>query len=259
MPKACINNLSIYYEIYGEGEPLVLLSGLGTEIPTCWGPVTPLLSKRYKILMFDFPGSGKSSLGKNLFSLERMAQCTIDLCNYLGFEHPYILGISMGSIVAQIIGAKYGDQVKKLVLSNTFTKQNAKASLVFHAFLHLLKNGVKPRLAYWNLIPWFFSAKFLEKKLPMLRQYVKKVSISEKGFQSAIKALHAIDTTNLLPKIQVPTLVLAGKDDILTPPFKGKIVADGILDAQYVILDGGHALSSENPKDFSDQVLSFLQ
>src|SRR5213080_2719915 len=118
MPSVRVNDVDMYYEIHGDGEPLVLIVGLGTDISE-WDGIIRWLAKKYKVLAFDNRGAGRTDKPDAPYSIETMAHDTAGLMQALGIEQAHILGISMGGRIALALALRQPKRVKKLILVST--------------------------------------------------------------------------------------------------------------------------------------------
>src|SRR6266568_7136982 len=115
MPYVKVNDIHMYYEIHGDGEPLVLIVGLGTDISE-WEGIIRWLAKTYQVLAFDNRGVGRTDKPDTPYSIEMMADDTAGLMQTLGIEQANILGISLGGRIALEMALRHAPSVKKLVL-----------------------------------------------------------------------------------------------------------------------------------------------
>ncbi len=118
MPIAKIGDNQIYYELYGKGQPLIMILGLGQDIAT-WGLQISELSDYFHLIVFDNRDSGKSCRCTESYSTEDMAWDTIGLMEQLGITRAHILGISMGGMIAQQMALKSPEKINKLILAST--------------------------------------------------------------------------------------------------------------------------------------------
>ncbi len=122
MASAQIGEIQINYETYGnKGPPLIMILGLGQDMAT-WGLQISELSSHFKLIVFDNRDSGKSSLCKENYSTEDMAQDTIGLMDHLGIERAHLLGTSMGGMIAQQVAIKAPERVNSLILAGTTSR-----------------------------------------------------------------------------------------------------------------------------------------
>src|SRR5438876_952183 len=118
MPYVEVNYIQMYYEIHGDGEPLVLIVGLGTDISE-WDGIIRWLAKIYKVLAFDNRGAGRTDKPDTHYSIEMMADDTAGFMQTLGIQQAHILGISMGGRIALALALQHPKRIKKLVLVST--------------------------------------------------------------------------------------------------------------------------------------------
>ena len=119
MPKVKVNDIQMYYEVKGEGYPLVMIIGFGANLGF-WNPhMIEELSKNFKVVTFDNRGTGRTDVSVKEFSIRLFADDTVGLMNALGISKANILGFSMGGAIAQELALSYPEKVKKLILYST--------------------------------------------------------------------------------------------------------------------------------------------
>jgi pimeloyl-ACP methyl ester carboxylesterase len=120
VPKAKINDINIYYDVHGDGFPLVMVMGfLGNA--DCWDPrMLPALSDKFKVIMFDNRGAGRTDVSDKEFSIKLLAEDTVGLMDVLNVPKAHVLGTSMGGMIAQELALNYPGRVEKLILTATF-------------------------------------------------------------------------------------------------------------------------------------------
>lgn len=119
MPKAKTNNVQTYYEIHGDGTPLVLIHGVGA-CHKLWQPQIEPFSKYFKVIVYDVRGHGESSGYNERYSIKLFASDLKVLLENLGVTRAHICGLSMGGLIAQQFATDYPSTVDKLVLAGTF-------------------------------------------------------------------------------------------------------------------------------------------
>ncbi len=115
MPYAETNGISLYYEEYGEGHPLVLIHGLGSSLES-WSVQVPIYSQHFRVIVYDNRGSGRSEKPDYPYTMEQMADDAVGLMDFLGIEKAHFAGKSMGGMISQWIGIKHPTRVNKLVI-----------------------------------------------------------------------------------------------------------------------------------------------
>jgi len=118
MPKAKIGDIQLYYEDYGQGQPLILVLGLGQDVAT-WEFQIDELSRHMRLIVFDNRDSGQSSHSRENYTTETMAKDIIDLMDHLAVDQTHILGTSMGGMIAQHTALIAPERVISLILSGT--------------------------------------------------------------------------------------------------------------------------------------------
>ena len=115
MPVAVVNGVWLYYQIRGQGKPVVIITGLGTD-SSDFQLITELLAKCYKVLIFDNRGSGKSDKPNEPYSIGLMAEDTAGVMQAAGWQQASIVGVSLGDRIALELAAQHPSMVDKLVL-----------------------------------------------------------------------------------------------------------------------------------------------
>jgi 3-oxoadipate enol-lactonase len=260
------NGQQLYYEVHGEGAPLVLIMGIGYDA-TLWDLYqVPELSKQFQVVTFDNRDVGRSSKATGQYTIADMSDDVVGLMDALRIKHAHILGLSMGGMIAQEFALRYPDRLDKLVLSGTgaatgrakfdpisiwnFVKQHDSEGLTFAAQQFI----------------WLFSTDFLrnhqavDQTLAMLGSNPNPVLPEAFARQASAYIQH--DSLDRIGKIKASTLVITGEQDRLTPPWIGREMADAIPGAKFHLVSGpgsSHVLPLERPEDFNKIVLSFLK
>lgn len=118
MPTIQVNDIQMYYEAHGEGEPLALIVGLGTDISE-WDNIITGFTHRYQVIAFDNRGAGRTDKPDQPYSVELMAEDTAGLLQALGIERAHILGVSLGGRIALALTLWHPERVNKLILVST--------------------------------------------------------------------------------------------------------------------------------------------
>ena len=156
MPRIKVQDIDLYYEIHGEGYPMVLIRGLGSNADH-WYTQTPVFSSRYRVVSFDNRGIGRSDKPNEPYTISMMADDTVGLMDALGISRAHILALSMGGMIAQEIALKYPEKVESLVLACTHCggkhaiSASEEISVIF-LILFLWARG-------WRIV-WRYSSRF---------------------------------------------------------------------------------------------------
>lgn len=262
MPIVNVGDINIYYEVHGDGEPLLLIMGLSGDM-TSWIFQIPEFSRKYRVIAFDNRGVGQSDAPDVPYSTAMMADDTAGLLDALGVERAHIMGLSMGGMIAQELALKYPQRVKSLILATTAARLYSWATHILGTMLRLDQEGVNRETLTTLRLSWWFTDKVFDN--PELVRTVIDTMLanpypqSVHGHARQFAAATEHDTRERIGKITAPTLVLVGKEDILLPVKMSEELAAGIPNAELVVLEGGgHLFSVEIADKFNLAVLEFL-
>lgn len=260
MPKAQLANGEIYYEVHGQGEPLLLVPGLG-GVGAYWLPNIPELSKKYRVIIHDHRGTGQSSHSRIDYSVDQMTDDLVGLLDHLEIERAHLVGHSTGGAIGQTLAVTRPERLAGLVIYASWTKADAFFRRVFEARRTMLTDSgaaAYVRSTAFFLYPdWWINANIglLEEREAKLIPNFPATEIAA----SRIDAIVAFDRTKELGKIAAPTLVICARDDFLTPPYFSEALAEAIPGARLVVLDkGGHCASEAAVDSFNEALLAFL-
>jgi 3-oxoadipate enol-lactonase len=262
MPKIKTKQGDFYYEIHGEGFPLVLIAGY-----TCshheFALMTEALARKYQVLVFDNRGSGESCDANENLSAESMAQDLISIVDALDIEKFHLVGQSMGGTIAQAVAYLFPDKVEKLVLMMTTAKWR-QATIKALRYIQSIqeRNGEIDEIINATL-PWVFSEDYFNqpKQVEQWKEAIVKnphpQSLENQKYQFA--ALQQFDSRKFVKDIQCPTLVICGCEDILSLPIESKFLAESIPNASLLELHCGHAIPIEQPDIAVKSICEFLE
>ena len=167
MPYAHLPDLEFYYEVAGEGPPLLLLHGLGSSCAD-WALQLPAFSARYRVITVDLRGHGRSQDNARRYTVAQMAEDVAALLAELGGRPAHVVGLSLGGCAAQLLAARHPRAVRGLVLCNTFAR--------------LRPEGVRGAARLLRRV-WLFGTA----PMPVVAEYVA-AGLFPKPEQRAIKA-----------------------------------------------------------------------
>jgi 3-oxoadipate enol-lactonase len=264
MPKAKINGITIDYMVKGQGEPLIMIIGLGSD-QSNWRLQTGLFKRYYRTITFDNRGVGKSDKPTGPYTIDIMAEDTIGLMDHLGISKAHIIGVSMGGMIAQELAINHPGRVDKLVLGCTFARRNgtsgfspevAKALEAYDGSSHelaSLRNLVNA------IIDLSFNKRFYRVfALPLMKVAIRSSALD--GFVGQLEAVLAHDAADRLGNIKALTLVITGTEDRVIKPVSSEVIANLLSWAKLVKVEGGsHGFSGEMSSAFNREVLDFLK
>jgi 3-oxoadipate enol-lactonase len=263
MAKAKVNHIEIAYETVGKGTPFLLIHGHPFD-HTMWRPQVEAFSKVYQVVTPDLRGYGKSELRKNLVTkFEDYATDMLALMDELKIDTFHLAGLSMGGQIIMEIFRQAPERVKTLIFADTFAgldtpdvKQGR-----YDAAARLEKEGMEP---YANEVIYKMIRPEHVRSMPDVAGFVVDMmkASSPKGAATALRArAERIDyLTEVLPEINIPTLVIVGRDDEFTPVAKAEELKENLQNCKLVIIeDAGHMPNLEHPDEFNKTVLVFLE
>ncbi len=261
MPGIEVNGVNLYYELHGaESAPmLVLNNGIIMNAASSWAFQTKTLSARYRLLQYDCRGQGQSDHPESPYSMEQHADDLAALLEVLKIESAHIAGISYGGEVAQAFVLRYPHKTRSLILMDTVSEVGPELRLIVQSWVDALRTG--DPLAFFNsTVPWNFSPGFIAKNRALLEDAKKRYALLD--FPAVVRlceAFFAVNFTERLGRIKVPTCIMVGERDLLKGPRYAEILRGNIPQAEYHILMGaGHASCWERPEEFNSIVLGFL-
>ena len=262
MPTIKANQIDLYYEVHGQGEPLVFAAGFNTDHHV-FDKFIDVYKKNFQVIVFDYRGTGQSSAPEMPYTIEMMANDLIALCDALHLEQCHFVGVSMGVFILLNLAARYPHRCKKLVLSNNALKLDPRLALLMQLNLELLKAGVNQKLVVKTFWPWLFSKNFLSQPnvLEGLQKKLDKIfsPFPLAGYEGHLHAVLQVDASPWLSKIEAPTLVIGCDEDRMVPEKEIRALAEGIKGAKYHCFAGiGHFPHVEVPDEFHRLILQFL-
>ncbi len=228
MPYVTVNDIQMYYEARGEGEPLVLIMGLGSDISE-WEGIIGWLANKYRVLAFDNRGAGRTDKPDMPYSIELMADDTAGLMRALGIEQACVLGISLGGRIALELALRYPRSVSKLVLVSTSAR--------------FIKNWRRRFYGILSRAPIFRS------KFPQPRY----------AFRRQLEASSGYNRSDKLHELHVPTLIMHGQKDKSAPYRLAEEMHAGIAGSKMLTFKGGHIFFlMRERRQFLDAVAEFV-
>jgi pimeloyl-ACP methyl ester carboxylesterase len=262
MPEVRVNGISMYYEIHGEGIPLVLIMGLRRNLEW-WYCQVPALSRQFRVIIFDNRGAGRSDKPDTEYSIRLFADDTAGLMDALGLQSAHVLGVSMGGYIAQELALNYPDKVRSLILGCTSCGGKRAAVMSEERTKKFVANkGLTPAEILRKDMDIYFSDSFIMDNPERVQEFI---DISLKHYQPAyaffrqFAACRKHDTADRLCNLRLPVLLLTGDDDPLVPTPNSLILKE-ILPASelYLLPRLRHAFFIEEPEEFNRKVLEFI-
>lgn len=257
MPSVGAEGAEIYYETAGDGDPLLLIMGLGAD-SRGWTMQMHAFAEKYRVIAFDNRGVGKSSVPPPPYTTERMAGDALAVLDAEEIERAHVLGVSLGGTIAQHLVLAAPNRVRSLVLGSTWAGPSD-----WRTRLRKMQLGILEREGVEGLVRarvlFIFSPTMFE-SAPQMMDLIEK-TMAETPLEGYLYQLDAAETHDVrarLGEVRVPTLVITGKRDILVPPELSAEVASLIPGAELVVLETAHAIQLEESGPFNETVLAFF-
>jgi 3-oxoadipate enol-lactonase len=262
--SARINGIDIHYRIYGEGEPLLLIMGLGANADW-WHPsfLAPL-AERFQVVTFDNRGAGRTTPAEGPYSIPLMVEDTLGLMDHLGLESAHLLGASMGGMIAQEFTLQHPERVRRLILmvTNCGGQEQVLATPKILGRLSLPREGLSDEEIARTILPLLFPQKWMDDNPELVEEVVGTntvAPIANECFMAQLGAIVTWSDHSRLGGLRHSTLVITGSEDVLIPPDNSRILVDAIPDSRLVEFEGGgHGLFVQFPEEAAAEVLAFL-
>ena len=239
---------------------IVLIHGLGSNHRS-WKFQMDYFSKRCRVVVGDtrWHGKSKSIPIPARYSIKQYADDWWKLIEKLRLRHPFVMGTGMGSSIALQIVIDHPDSVGGVVLINSWSHCDDDFLMWLQKWMKIAKEEGTDGLARF-VIPHLFSKDFIQEK-PEVVQFYSQVREEQEpeAIATACKACMKFDVRDRLNRIKIPTLLIAGEYDVVSPPYRSKFILEKVPHAKYVKINGsGHMPFLEKPSEFNRIVLDFV-
>jgi 3-oxoadipate enol-lactonase len=266
MSQARIGSHALYYESHGDapGTPLLLVTGLGGSCRGWLALQVPDFAPRHRTLIYDHRGVGSSEDPGGAYTTADLADDAARLLDALGIERAHVLGAFMGGMVAQELALRHGPRVDRLVLVGTWARPDAKRRMLIEKWKEMVGHGLPLAVIAKERMLWTLSDETLEQGdlvRPMLQGYLReRFPMSEDVFVRQCDACLGHDTLGRLGALELPTLVVCGQQDGLTPLRLARELSAAIPSAHLVTIpNAAHLVMVEAARRFDEIVLQFLE
>jgi len=258
MPKLRVNNIGIYYEVTGQGEPLLFIHGLASSSRS-WKKQVSFFARHYRVITFDIRGHGRSDKPlRESYSIKLFATDTVELMKALGIDSAHVIGFSMGGMVGFQLAAYAPEVVRSLVAVNCCPEGSMRSFndgvecfrhiflLQFNGMWSKRHNGVKqPGLSF-------------DRKGPP-QSVLQRMAMNNKlAYANAFGALVKWSVADRLSTINCPTLMIASDADFVPVSIKAAYVSK-IPNAELVVIKNArHATPRKQAEAFNAMLLEFL-
>ncbi|TFH19666.1 MAG: alpha/beta hydrolase [Acidimicrobiales bacterium] len=262
MPTVAVNGIDIYYELHGEGPPLMYISGTGNDLRRSPASILPV-NRWFETLSYDQRGLGRTSKPGGDYSMADYADDAAALVRSMGWEHCHVMGVSFGGMVALNLAQRHPDLIDRLVLGCT-SAGGASASYPLHELGRLEPDEAFATRMRLNDSRWDPDA---EEPIPGLGRYYDQMVESARsvpdpeqlaGLGRQLRARAGHDVQDALASIEQTTLVCAGEYDGIAPVANSVVLADRLPNATLRVFDGGHTFLVQDRTAFPE-IIDFLR
>jgi pimeloyl-ACP methyl ester carboxylesterase len=253
-------DLDIWTEQVGQGPDVLLIGGLGDTVES-WQFQLDSLADRYRLTAFDNRGAGRTAMPSGPVTVELMADDAAEVLRALEVPSAHVAGFSGGSIIAQELALRHSELVRSLVLQSTWPVPDAYFGS-WGRFVRWLMEAAPSERAF---LEWFYLWIYTPRAHNdgTVAQIIEGVLAfphkqRTEDLQRFLDAFFAHDTTERLPQITAPTLVLAGGRDLTSRPYLGRAVAELIPGARFEVMEEeAHQPFQEVPDQWNARVDAF--
>ncbi len=229
--------------------PVLLLAHGIMTTHRMWDGVVAALAGRWRVLRYDLRGHGATPAMPPPYTMVQLAEDAVRLLDSLAIERAHFIGSSLGGMVGQQLGACFGQRLHTLTLANTTAVQGAPQAWADRMETAATK-GVAP-LVEPTLQRWFTDGFLAAGGEAVERMRALALTTSVDGFTGCAAAIRDLAQADLLARIRVPTLVIAGEHDSATSPVEAQFIRQWIPGAQLVMLPAAHQSAVECPQAFA--------
>ena len=250
----------LHYQLDGpQGAPVLVLSNsLGTDLHM-WDAQVPAFAEHFRVLRLDTRGHGRSLVTPGPYSIAQLGGDVLALLDALEIRQAHFCGLSMGGLIGQWLGINAGERLGKLVVCNTAAKIGEPS--VWNPRIEMvLRDGAAAMVALRDAsIARWFTADFAQAHPEQAGKITDMLAAtSPQGYAANCAAVRDADLREQLGAIKVPTLVISGSEDAVTPPSGGHFIQARVAGAEYAEFYAARLSNVQAGDAFSERVLQFL-
>jgi pimeloyl-ACP methyl ester carboxylesterase len=257
MPVCTHTDVETYYEITGEGRPVLFFNGSGATLETS-ALLISALAQHCRVLAHDQRGLGRTSIPNGPYTMAQYAHDGLALLDEVGWEQCAVVGISFGGMVAQEFAATWPERVSRLVLMCTSAGGEAGSSYPLHELGSLPVDERNTRIT--ELTDSRFTPEWLAthpKDARMMSMRAEQAAVPKnkdvvRGERLQLQARMGHDVADRLHRITAPTLVTAGQFDGIAPVANSQEIVARIPQAELRVYQGGHLFTAQDPQALAD-------
>jgi len=264
MPTVQANGIDIYYEVQGEGEPMVLIPYLAAD-QACYAFQVADYAKDFTCYTVDLRGAGLSGKPEGAYTTELLADDIAAFMQAAGLDRAHISGLSLGAAASLWLAAKYPARVKSLSLHSAWDRSDPFLRAVVGSWRVMAPAlDSVTEMVIQGIFPWCFTPELYAARpdyIDSLADFVRSRPMpTVDAFLRQSEAVLTHDARAALGSIQAPTLVTFGRHDLVTSTRFAAPLTEGIANSELIIFDDcSHAPIYENAEEFNQRTLEFLR
>ncbi len=259
MPFAQNGEARIFWRENGDGEPLLLIMGIGYT-SDMWYHVEPDLAARYRVIVFDNRGVGKSDTVPGPHLIPTMAADAAAVLDAADVETAHVFGLSMGGYIAQEFALQYPQRVRGLILGGASCGgENAVPAKQEVWDVARERLNMPPEKAVRALVPYIYDPTTPQERIEIDMEIRLRTYPSAESYNAQLEGILQWESFGRLGQLRMPTLVIHGEHDQLVPPENGRRLADMIPGAKLEMMpNASHMFTTDRPQETVATVLGFL-
>ena len=247
--------LSYHVDGNPHGETLLFSNSLGTT-HELWQPQLDALSSSFRIIRYDTRGHGASDAPAGSYTIDMLGLDALAILDAAGADRAHVCGLSLGGLTAMWLGVHAPNRIRSLILSSTAARIGSVA--MWEERIAQVKAAGVASLADAAMGRWF-TAGYREAHPEVVSVYHRMLgATAADGYAGCCAAIRDADLREAIRAVAAPTLVIAGREDPVTPPSDAEEMRARIAGARVEVLDAAHIPNVEQARAYSDLVSSFI-
>lgn len=258
MPELVRDDVSLHYEITGDGPPLLMLAGMLSDSAS-WAPLLPLLEPHFTLIRPDNRTTGRTTPAFAPASIDIFAGDALALLDHLNITGAHVLGHSMGGLIGMTLAQQAPSKISTLTLAASAPVRLTRNVALFRSLVAIRQSSAPEDTWLHALFPWLFAPAVYD--VPGAVTGAAAAALAYPHAQSSdamahqIDALAGFDPTGLKSPDTVPTQALLAEDDLLIPLPIARPALGGI--PQHIIANAGHSIHWDAPDAVAQHIFSF--
>ena len=257
MPTFTSNDAQINYQTFGDAAKpaLVFSNSLGTNFKM-WQPQIDFFAQDHFVICYDTRGHGGSEAPQGPYTIDQLGQDVVNLLDHLNIEKAAFCGISMGGLTGQWLAINRPERFNQVIVCNTAAKIGQEKAWLERASL-VREQGLTP-IASTAAGRWFTEA-FVQSNPDIITKLSNNLGAgSPEGYASCCEALAKADLREQLKQVKIPVFIIAGQQDPVTTMEDGLFIQKQIFNSQLFNINASHISNLEQPEDFNNTIINFL-